>query len=590
MKGRAATAPAEVGRVRLKLAAADVWALIWRPEFVPRWLGPHSWVSLAKGARIALADEAGPWRTAEVLTTRKSEVALEMQPAPGWAPSSPKTRSEISVIAIDSERCRLVVREAGLEADTEAEVRRYWRHRLKALADAVREVSERRRNPRQAVIVIHGIGEQLPGSTLRGLVHSSALTTADTPEWIKPDWTSRTFELRFATLKASHTEDLPRTDVFELYWAHLIRDTTLEQVTTWITELLLRWRVPSTLRPAWLAAWGLVLVAVVLAAAAALGVDGWWVAGGVLASSAAVAFRWGQAAAIDIAGDAARYLVPRPGNIARRQAIRDEGVELLRKLHESRDYDRIVVLGHSLGSVIAYDIITHAWVAMHTAHRRPDAPDFGPVGKLESALSGNAERPPQDLQWDAWRASRKNTQPWLISDLITVGSPLAHAAYLMAPSAHEFERAKLERTLPCCPPCPEMHEGQEKITFDKSYKRGHEERNATFKFLHHAAPFAITRWTNIFFKTRWLGLGGDLIGGAVNPQFGDWVTDVPLKSPWVGFAHTRYWKPGGDGEHLEAMRAALSLNRRHELLTLLRQIPPHEFASAQRGRKTRGHP
>lgn len=60
-------------------------------------------------------------------------------------------------------------------------------------------------------------------------------------------------------------------------------------------------------------------------------------------------------------GDAARYLSPSPENIALRQRIRTDGVALLRRLHESGEYDRIVVVGHSLGSVIGYDMLTALW-------------------------------------------------------------------------------------------------------------------------------------------------------------------------------------------------------------------------------------
>src|SRR5439155_3474313 len=43
-------------------------------------------------------------------------------------------------------------------------------------------------------------------------------------------------------------------------------------------------------------------------------------------------------------GDAARYLSPLPQNIKLRQTIRSEGLKLLRTLHDSRDYDRIIVV------------------------------------------------------------------------------------------------------------------------------------------------------------------------------------------------------------------------------------------------------
>jgi hypothetical protein len=34
---------------------------------------------------------------------------------------------------------------------------------------------------------------------------------------------------------------------------------------------------------------------------------------------------------------------------------------MLEALHDKDEYDRIVIVGHSLGSVIGYDITTHAW-------------------------------------------------------------------------------------------------------------------------------------------------------------------------------------------------------------------------------------
>ncbi len=64
---------------------------------------------------------------------------------------------------------------------------------------------------------------------------------------------------------------------------------------------------------------------------------------------------------VGYAGDAARYLEPRPENIARRQAIREAGAQLLDALHDKGRYSRIIVYGHSLGSVIAYYMLSHAW-------------------------------------------------------------------------------------------------------------------------------------------------------------------------------------------------------------------------------------
>ena len=116
------------------------------------------------------------------------------------------------------------------------------------------------------MIVIHGIGEQHPGATLSHLVASGAL---DEPVregvWVKPDRHSKSFELRKVTFSGDFERQPPRTDVFELYWAHLIRDTQLGQVIGWARKLLLR-RPPPALRGAWVTLW------LVILAVAALGI------------------------------------------------------------------------------------------------------------------------------------------------------------------------------------------------------------------------------------------------------------------------------------------------------------------------------
>jgi hypothetical protein len=41
-----------------------------------------------------------------------------------------------------------------------------------------------------------------------------------------------------------------------------------------------------------------------------------------------------------------------------------------------------------------------------------------------------------------------------------------------------------------------------------------------FRTYHHAAPFAVTRWTNLYFKSGVGGLAGDIVAGPVAPLFG----------------------------------------------------------------------
>ncbi len=62
-------------------------------------------------------------------------------------------------------------------------------------------------------------------------------------------------------------------------------------------------------------------------------------------------------------GDCARYLRDAPDNIQARNEIRKIGLQVLQDLHDQRSrdgtprYDRIVVVAHSLGTIIAYDVL-----------------------------------------------------------------------------------------------------------------------------------------------------------------------------------------------------------------------------------------
>lgn len=60
-------------------------------------------------------------------------------------------------------------------------------------------------------------------------------------------------------------------------------------------------------------------------------------------------------------GDAAVHLSHAPPNIEARQKIRASGLNLLDKVIDSGRYDRVIVVGQSLGSVIGYEILSLAW-------------------------------------------------------------------------------------------------------------------------------------------------------------------------------------------------------------------------------------
>jgi len=267
--------------------------------------------------------------------------------------------------------------------------------------------------------------------------------------------------------------------------------------------------------------------------------------------------------ALGYLGDAARYLSPTPQNIAVRQRIRGDGVRLLRHLHRSRMYDRIVVVGHSLGSVIAYDILKHYWQEVNARRRKPVKVDQSRLKALDKAaatLESGAD-PAASLaefrgrQRELWQEQRRLCNPWLVTDLVTVGSPLAHAAMLLANTPAELRERQREMELPVAPPHRNL-EGD--FAYPVDYEVGGQKR--TIRVLHHGAMFACTRWTNLYFP-------GDFVGGPLAPLFGRGVEDRRVRDNWLSFAplsHTRYWsQPVGGakaGQSIAALREVLALD------------------------------
>jgi hypothetical protein len=79
--------------------------------------------------------------------------------------------------------------------------------------------------------------------------------------------------------------------------------------------------------------------------------------------------------------------------------------------------------------------------------------------------------------------------------------------------------------------------------------------------LHHAAPFAVVRWTNIYDSAS-LVFRGDVIGGPVANAFGPAIIDTDLKSlrgQSRSFTHTKYWAIDGEPIHIEVLRGAVNL-------------------------------
>jgi hypothetical protein len=468
-----------------------------------------------------------------------------------------------------------------------------------------------------AVVVAHGMGEQIPMETLRGFVEAAWITNKDaqwsrTPAdespgdiWFMPDAQTGSLELRRITTRWTNSRTAPdargpRVDFFEFYWADLAQGTTAQEIWDWLRTLL--WRrpgqVPQGLMGAWIALWA---AAGVVSLLSLLAVWPWahgWVHA-VFAAAAAASAYVVQYVVSPYVGDVARYVRAAPRNIAMRHKIRDRGLKLLQNLHDSGSYERIIMVAHSLGSIVAYDLVSLFWAGRRDALTiREDEPAFQKLRAVEEAAhmlaaANDADRP---RMLNAYREAqrrlrlamrsggedgtgrvRKPNEEWLISDLVTLGSPLTHAAFLLASDAGDLTDKVNRWLFPTNWPQFQMIQTEQRKKIDDRptpptlQVLGH--GGGLFSYflkppgqwsLHHSAPFAAVRWTNIHDPHRPL-LKGDIVSGPLAPIFGAGIRDISLKDlrgQSSRFSHTLYWKPGADeaaNRHIEALRKAIDL-------------------------------
>ena len=138
-------------------------------------------------------------------------------------------------------------------------------------------------------------------------------------------------------------------------------------------------------------------------------------------------------------------------------------------------------------------------------------------------------------------AESEEVDAWLVTDFVTLGSPLTHAKYLMTNESDgrklekSFAGAVREREFPTSP--PQLLNGDGRIAFRDS--------NTKSLRLHHGGMFAMTRWTNIFFPVSNI-FWGDAIGGPVEGVFGGCEIDRKVCTKQSGgvafFSHVAYWK------------------------------------------------
>jgi hypothetical protein len=423
-------------------------------------------------------------------------------------------------------------------------------------------------NNRQAVVIIHGIGNQLPMDTAREFVES--IKSDSDILYSSPDREANFFETRRLSLSGK------KTDFYEFYWANLVNEPSNSDLREWISVLLFK-KKPSAraktlvfvirvLIILFLLLFGFFILKDVLKSCSESGFSAWNSGAFTVTSFIIIRFFLPRInlKVSETVGDAVKYLTPTPENIDSRYKIRQKGVSLLKKLHEKKDrngnliYSRIVIVGHSLGSVVGYDIITNLWHDYIYSYAPEKASVLQPVLYEMSELLAHyhKNKEAQDFPLEEYNRlqgllfdeikSLKN--PWLITDFITIGSPLCHGAYIMAKDYAEFDRKTNYRELPLSPPKIEVKREGDKIVKDYKNAISYPEKvkdsdgnDISIKIINHSSQFSFIRWNNIYFSN-------DYVGGDLNYYFGDGIQNhrfVPrggfTKRNLPCFSHTDYW-------------------------------------------------
>ena len=439
---------------------------------------------------------------------------------------------------------------------------------------------------RQAVVIIHGLGEQRPMETLRSFVEGITAwmktfnPDAEKPRyWSRPDGVSDMYETRLITME--RTSGNPKTDFYEFYWAHHMRNTSFSHLVPWV------WKLISTKRslvPPRLKRLSTFVQVTLIAVLILIGVVYWewdclshWFSERFVITATVLAIAYFlmrvlfwiirvplSQLLLNTAGDAARYFNPMPSNIEERSSIRREGIDFLRKLHDRKEkpYDRIILVGHSLGSVVAYDMLRLLWHEMHESFTPVETIDH----KIFKQMDESSNRPEnlksisdfQALQNECWKQYRANGNPWLISDFISCAGAIAQADFYLL-NKRPFSELVKHKEFPVCPP---VMEGTDRTlmfdeqTFDITADDG-KLLKRTVHFLNHGAPFTVTKWTNIYFSS-------DFVGSAAQRVFGTGVKDIeiPRKGYWfLPSGHTNYWDAKPDNQALQEIARAMGFRQ-----------------------------
>lgn len=194
-----------------------------------------------------------------------------------------------------------------------------------------------------------------------------------------------------------------------------------------------------------------------------------------------------------------------------RTAILKEATDKLRWLIRQKEYDRVIVAGHSLGSVVAHNAINHLL--------------------LEVERDGND---PSHIAWD---------EVGKITTLVTFGSPLDKVYYFFRTHVSSDQKVRAQ-ILSDRYPFARRHSRSTRAGKGKQTTWSRNYDNFTFvdppspRLLYpdRKAPSIRFSWLNFWYAT-------DPVSANLDFYDQDRLTNIPLPSPWYrfGISHTDYW-------------------------------------------------
>ncbi len=376
-----------------------------------------------------------------------------------------------------------------------------------------------------AIVVIHGMGNQYPMETITDFVEN----LFDKEIYSSPERISGSFDHR----KLIGFHEGKQYDCYEYYWAHLIKEPTASDTIFWLYNLIWK-KEPSERLNEYLSIIRKISIGLPIFLCICFFFYYWlftYIIGScpfwyhLIYFFLSVIFFYILSYIFKLLtqsfGDVIRYTVPHPSNIEGRQKISNNAVEFLTSLHE-KDYARIVIVGHSLGSIIAYEMLYNT---------------FGNLNKLFNNVEGLEKKDTEELLEGSKEESFNKMQvlgwKWKVTDFITCGSPLCHAEMILTKNKDLFKNKKELGEYPVSEP---IKDSSKLFYLNKKTKKYIPTHYSVFKYVE---------WNNIHFEN-------DIIGGKLRALFGQDIHDHPPIKPKtfkrILESHTHYWNKNQEVE------------------------------------------